>query len=66
MGPWCATLLCVRSGNVGGRCVGTAAQVVSKLAAHPGSNVRTMVADEAHGKLYTGSFDKSVRVFGSG
>lgn len=43
-----------------------AAQVVSKLAAHPGSNVRTMVADEAHGKLYTGSFDKSVRVFGSG
>lgn len=47
-------------------CAGIAAQVASKLAAHPGSNVRTMVADEAHGKLYTGSFDKSVRVFGSG
>lgn len=40
-------------------------QVVSKLAAHPGSNVRTMASDTAHGRLYTGSFDKTVKVYGS-
>lgn len=40
-------------------------KVVTKLAAHPGSNVRTMASDEAHGKLYTGSFDKTVKVYGS-
>lgn len=41
-------------------------QVVDKLKAHPGSNVRTMAIDVQSSRLLTGSFDKAIKIFGAG
>ena len=40
-----------------------APQVVEKLAAHPGSNVRAVASDAAGTLFITGSFDKSVKMY---
>lgn len=40
-------------------------QVVEKVVAHPGSNVRALASNAAGTQLITGSFDKSVKVFTS-
>jgi len=38
-------------------------QVVDKLKAHPGSNVRAMATDVQSNRVFTGSFDKTVKAF---
>ncbi len=40
-------------------------QVVEKVVAHPGSNVRALASNAAGTQMITGSFDKTVKVFSS-
>lgn len=39
-------------------------QVVAKIAAHPGSNVRAMANHLQQNFLISGSFDRTVKLFG--